>query len=1119
MTASRASERQPLFVPCETFAVRAVLAPSSLPSRLEQLVLKALARGATSLETLDSLFGIGQRPMLRLTLDLLNRGYVTFNFATGAIRLTHQIVQIVNGNRFQELEAIERTEDRIVLMRDLIAGTILALRRRPEPKAGGRLPPLLEPASNAKISTEDVLRAIRDQLRRRTSKAGRPLQVLEVNLELAGLGSGEGEMRELELGVRVQFDEITEFQRILVDYPDDIPWRTRVNLERTLTRLANEEEPYYALKNLASKATRGVNSPVPKGLIGQLQSVTSLTERLDSADVGTAGGWQESLERAALDIEAVIGQRGAGELRGSIIASADRQVLAIRDMIRSARTQIVVACPFVRYKGASQFRDDFDQVLAKGRSIFFLFGIGDEVDFEPGVAAWLQDLKERYPAQVFFSRRSARCHAKFVVIDGHDAFVTSYNFLDRTPDDVLEVSVRLTASARPGDLDQPASITALELLSVAKQLFPDYSDGHRIIDSPMSFGGSETPPAADVPMPSLPQALGAEREKFSAERLKLWKRNWKRHAKQLSRRIATLGPTFTLVRDAEHRQLLYDALRGAQTRILVLSDQLSTRVIDRRFVDELQHCLERGVEVLLTYRRPDADARGILDDASRRYSTFRHALASGVSEGVESHAKVLVCDDWAIITSFNFLSFSGDYEGSERFRMRTELGVLFQDPSLVGTLLTDISQRIPEVGRMCTLEVAEAESDTRDQSADARAMIRDVDGLFEALLEAADDTGAIAQTEDERQRIGRVTNAWFGNASDPATAFRELAELEAIQAPFLEQAIAACLSLHPNAPQDLRTSWFEKLAEILWWERDDAVGLVLLLAGAPTLNARTVPPPSVAVLAGHYATGLASALLFDEVALVCSDRFATMAVTALAIQAAIYGSDPPLDALAYLAEAVEDPVRDWAAQAVQFRLRHPDGLERTDLGTFLDLEQGRSRASSARAELGRELGKCIGLTLDFTVGRRAWGWLVHNSWGFERLLNAVNSGDPGTVREFLRIRSRQDADDILDEAVREGTRDGKLRSVAIVGKHRRLCVEHISRVVRAARAWTQEEQALSQASGFAPAEAISDLSRQLRRSLVEMSRLRSELEAARAYPAPLMQQLFKSLDTLLRLTS
>ena len=98
--------------------------------------------------------------------------------------------------------------------------------------------------------------------------------------------------------------------------------------------------------------------------------------------------------------------------------------------------------------------------------------------------------------------------------------------------------------------------------------------------------------------------------------------------------------------------------------------------MDKAFADHILHCVQRGVQVTLVYRRARRDIRRTRSCAVAGHTgQAPDGPGQAPAEQQDSHAKVLVVDDEAMVTSFNFLSFDGYYGGVGRRRQRAEVGV------------------------------------------------------------------------------------------------------------------------------------------------------------------------------------------------------------------------------------------------------------------------------------------------------------------------------------------------------------------------------------------------------------------------------------------------------------
>lgn len=136
----------------------------------------------------------------------------------------------------------------------------------------------------------------------------------------------------------------------------------------------------------------------------------------------------------------------------------------------------------------------------------------------------------------------------------------------------------------------------------------------------------------------------------------------------------------------EHPPFLKKALLSAKRRLVIVSPWIRDSVIDWPFIASLEALLKSGVEVYIGYGIEKADGNGKRNAAkdkpditpraeadlrqlAERYKNF-HFVHVG-----NTHRKSLVCDDqFAVVTSFNWLSYKGDSQGSPR----DERGIVFR---------------------------------------------------------------------------------------------------------------------------------------------------------------------------------------------------------------------------------------------------------------------------------------------------------------------------------------------------------------------------------------------------------------------------------------------------------
>jgi phosphatidylserine/phosphatidylglycerophosphate/cardiolipin synthase-like enzyme len=1097
-----AESRRRVSIPCESFSAVAVMAVADAPTHLEVLVLKAIGTGADTLELLNKMFGIGARPMLRLVLDLLNRAWVSINFATGKIRLTARVVQALEEQRPEKLGGAERWEQRVTIMRDLVAGTILVPRR--EIRRGGmRVPPSLAAMRLDKVPNAEMLECVRLALGGKRTRAERPLQVIEVSIDVtvSGGAGGSGALLDLELEVVPTLDEASQSLKISVVYPNDLHWRSRAAIERKLTELANREDRDDVFKNLRQAAQRE-DVEEDKSAHEHLRELRDDVQRLQTAAFGTQAGWQERLEDGSRKVEEALASEGRDDLEIEILAGVQAQTERIRQLIGAAREQIVLACPFVSYEATWRFRHDIEAALGNGIRVFLLFGIGQKYELDTAVAGWLQALQGRFPDRLFFSQQSARCHAKFAAADGRQLLVTSYNYFSNTREDRFELAVHLSSSQGA----RPQAALVQSMLEVAAQLFPEYGPAQLLITD-FEQGLNQAAPHTELQLPAIPVYDVDPELPFNVERFGSWKLDWSNYVTSLERTAAAATTTYQIVRDSEHKRLLYAALRHAKHHIVVISDQLSTRVIDRQFVMYLRICLARGVKVWLSYQRPEPVALEALDAVAADYPEFlSHARVA-----VESHAKALVWDDSALISSFNFLSFSGDYEGPEQFRMRAEIGVLLR-----GIQVPIVWQALKGIVSNLELDASIVDAGRPDarQAPLRDPKARSISTLFARLCDV-ENAGLAAGHPADKYKISENVRRWFSQSDSAPTAFLELRDLHTIGAPFLNDAIASCLSLYsvPQAEAETWQHWLNVLLGRLWRE-EKAYETFVLLRSSDTPSP-SVPPRDIALLIADR-TRRASSAYFEEVALAHDSGPGGAAVAAMAIEEVLHGGDPPIEALELLIPHLSEGLARCAKAAMNLRAMRPSGLSGLDLTSFTTVPQLSEGCSQAKGELEAELRRCVGLRPKFQLGQAAWADIVNSTPGLQRLLDAAERGDSHAAREFLRAFAKVSGDDVLDDAVKRVVATHRARAGTIISNFRNLSVKHLNRVVQLSRQWIDYEDQLAALRSEGADAAVTAFLGELRELLPALKRDAQALAAHERYEAVPLALLERKLSLLSR---
>lgn len=151
--------------------------------------------------------------------------------------------------------------------------------------------------------------------------------------------------------------------------------------------------------------------------------------------------------------------------------------------------------------------------------------------------------------------------------------------------------------------------------------------------------------------------------------------------------------TFTqrLVRCHEHPSLLREALQKSEKRLLIICPWIRHQVVDQQFLQNLEKILRDKVSVFIGYglaeegRPPQKEPISRLtyqefEKLGKRFPNFVWKFVGN------THRKLLICDNrFAVITSFNWLSFRGDPKAAPR----DEAGFLVSDLDGVEEIFKD----------------------------------------------------------------------------------------------------------------------------------------------------------------------------------------------------------------------------------------------------------------------------------------------------------------------------------------------------------------------------------------------------------------------------------------------
>ena len=140
-----------------------------------------------------------------------------------------------------------------------------------------------------------------------------------------------------------------------------------------------------------------------------------------------------------------------------------------------------------------------------------------------------------------------------------------------------------------------------------------------------------------------------------------------------------------MLRNEEIRNRLIETIEHARFEIDILSPWMNHYVVNNSFIEKLQRAINRGVTIKIRYgiggtsfSEKDRERNEKTESVARTLFTRLRSDKLKLIKGNE-HSKLFICDDdFYVITSFNPLSFDGDYSKENQ---RGEIGELSRDKS------------------------------------------------------------------------------------------------------------------------------------------------------------------------------------------------------------------------------------------------------------------------------------------------------------------------------------------------------------------------------------------------------------------------------------------------------
>jgi predicted transcriptional regulator len=160
----------------------------------------------------------------------------------------------------------------------------------------------------------------------------------------------------------------------------------------------------------------------------------------------------------------------------------------------------------------------------------------------------------------------------------------------------------------------------------------------------------------------------------------------KQKLKQQLEQIKTQTRISEVIHTTEIREYLFKALKEAKNRVMIVSPWIKSNVVNQEFLSTLEETLKRRVQIniIYGYKETPGSMKNDIWSINQLHNLMHNYKNLNFQKTANSHRKQIVCDDkFAIVTSFNFLSFRAD----PNLTYRDELGVVLRDKQTIEDLL------------------------------------------------------------------------------------------------------------------------------------------------------------------------------------------------------------------------------------------------------------------------------------------------------------------------------------------------------------------------------------------------------------------------------------------------
>lgn len=1059
-----------IYLPCPVVPVRVRLGYGAGGlSKMEASLLRAVVtlsigsepdRGASvvpgpvPLADLVDIFGLGRAMTMHAMADLWRRGHVTLDLRDSLVLPEQQTVNAHLAGRLDKLAAGESALDVVEVLQECVTGQVVGLSgyvSPPDPSLALPRDPLFTPSPDD-ISPSELLAAVERVLDRTAADpgeadrpvvgAGRRAKVREIHLDRSRTTLPS--IRWLPLDVSARRD--SDSDRIRVSVADRLLDQRRRELAgERISQFLEQSRNHPFVQHLGSQVN--VSFDAPLSLDRHVEKLERMVATTGIAAPGTRRAQHGRLVSATQQVRDLLRYRQAAQVKVRVVGSGPEYVATVHELVGRARRQILFASPLVG-QGLEDLIGPLEEAVRRGVQVVVLWGSRRERTLDPRhrrILEYLDSKAREAGGRVLFAGRPGRSGACLTVVDGTAALVGGHPFLGDGRPRRGELGLLVEApTAAPSEL-------VLQLLAWSRRAMSDYRTSRAILFRHGEVAApteevDEPAPAAAADIADPPQPPDGDDAEAEAA-VRLWSAAWTDVAHRLRTAVRTVEhPAAVMVEDASHRDVLWDSVRDARSRLVFGADQISSQVLGNRLLAALAMDLDNGVQVRTVYRR----------SGSTEYGQDPHGAMRGLEEGrpagscqvlrAQTNGRALICDDTVVVGSFDFLAHEGYFSRTGN-RPDSEIGLKIVDRTVadaVGAALHAVT--VPVGEPVPSPPAVTPEGPAQLGTAAAVALLTEVgsepepDRRAELVRTAVEQTGAALLDSllaaDAPADVIRIAAAWsvYGRLRDGAD---------------------------PDVL--LWAGWLLRDA----WRRGDVEGCRVLrgaletTGAAGTIDARAagsatdgdLPDQQLIELAGTLGTSRAAEVVQsmalaeqlpprrrDLLLLVSCGELLTGAndsgATKLALDLIDYLTDAP--DLAGTWRGLGELLLGADAQAFPMPL--------AALREEAERDERRRVLDAAWQRFGDDLVAARSITFAFDAGIKTQAHLFHPAGPFGRVVDAVARRDIAAVRDWQRDGQLRDLAGLIDGVSDQVT---NLHS-RIDGRPRKSYLQKLSTVVQAA---------------------------------------------------------------------